>query len=61
MFGAFSMFIISLLIPAETYKEQFSYVLFWGLSTLGTLIVILYVGHELVDKPRLSLRKPKKE
>jgi lipid-A-disaccharide synthase-like uncharacterized protein len=58
MFGAFSMFIISLLIPAETYQEQFSYALFWGLSTLGSLIVILYVGNELVDEPRL---KPKKE
>ena len=56
------MFIISLVIPAETYQEQLTYVLFWGVATLATLTVMLYFGNEIVDKPKLSTdNKTKKE
>ncbi|CAF0761684.1 unnamed protein product [Brachionus calyciflorus] len=56
--GTFSMFIISLLIPAETFQEQFMYILFWGMSTLLTLAAMLYLGPEIVDAPKL-VHKPK--
>lgn len=51
--GTLSMFFISMLVPAQTYQEQFAYVFFWGFATLCTLGVMLYFGKELVNSPRL--------
>lgn len=59
--GALSMFIISLLIPAETYQEQFMYVFFWGFATVCTLGIMLYFGHEIVNSPKLTIKKAKNE
>ena len=59
--GTFSMFIISLLIPAETLQEQFSYVLFWGFATICTLGIMIYFGKELVNAPKLVQNKYKNE
>ena len=53
MFLAFSMCIVNLLIPAASYHEQFTYVLFWGVVTASTLGVILVCGQDLVDVPKL--------
>lgn len=59
--GTFSMFIISLLVPAETYQEQLGYVFFWGFATFCTLGIMFYYGKEIVDTPKLVHRKAKKE
>lgn len=60
--GTFSMFIISLLIPAESFQEQLSYVFFWGVATICTLGVMIYFGKEIVDTPKLvHHRKNKRE
>ena len=59
--ATFSMFLISLIIPAETLQEQFSYVLFWGFATISTLVIMLYFGKELVNSPRLVQNKFKNE
>jgi hypothetical protein len=53
MFLAFSMCIINLLIPASSFREQMTYVLFWGAATISTLAVTIVWGQELVDIPRL--------
>ena len=53
MFLAFSMCIINLLIPADSFREQMTYILFWGAATMSSLAVTLVWGQELVDAPRL--------
>ncbi|CAF1109646.1 unnamed protein product [Adineta steineri] len=53
MFLAFSMCIINLLIPASSFREQITYVLFWGAATISTLAITIFWGKELVDAPRL--------
>jgi hypothetical protein len=53
LFG-FSMFIISLLIPATDWTWQLIYVLFWGLAIFFTSQVAVYYGYELVDSPKLA-------
>lgn len=53
MFLALSMCIINLLIPASSFREQFTYVLFWGAATISTLAITVFWGQELVDAPRL--------
>lgn len=56
MFLAFSMCIINVLIPAASFREQITYVLFWGAATVSTLAITLFWGQELVDAPRLYLK-----
>ncbi|KAK2166809.1 hypothetical protein LSH36_35g08022 [Paralvinella palmiformis] len=58
---AFSMCVISVLIPDENPSEQLMYVLFWGGASLITLGIIYFFGIEFVDKPRLALAKVKLE
>jgi hypothetical protein len=53
MFLALSMCIINLLIPAASFREQITYVLFWGAATISTLAITIFWGQELVDAPRL--------
>ena len=53
MFLAFSMCIINLLIPAASFREQMTYVLFWGAATFSTLAITIFWGQELVDAPKL--------
>ncbi|CAF0823074.1 unnamed protein product [Rotaria sp. Silwood1] len=53
MFLAFSMCIINLLIPASSFREQMTYVLFWGAATISTLAITIFWGQELVDAPKL--------
>jgi hypothetical protein len=53
MFLAFSMFIINLLIPASSFHEQITYVLFWGVAAISTLGITIFYGKELVDAPKL--------
>ncbi|CAF1175682.1 unnamed protein product [Rotaria sordida] len=53
MFLAFSMCIINLLIPAASFREQMTYVLFWGAATISTLAITIFWGQELVDAPKL--------
>lgn len=59
--ATFSMFIISLMIPAETYQEQLTYVLFWGFASMCCLATMVYFGNEFVNMPILSNEKNKKE
>jgi hypothetical protein len=49
------------LISLETYQEQFTYVLFWGFATMCMLLILLYFGQEIVNTPRLTLKKAKNE
>lgn len=58
---AFSMCIISLIIPSDDIREQFIYVLFWGGASIGTLFFIFLYGVEFVDKPKLAQAKLKME
>ncbi|CAF1245042.1 unnamed protein product, partial [Didymodactylos carnosus] len=53
MFLAFSMCIINVLIPAASFREQMTYVLFWGAATVSTLAITIFWGQELVDAPKL--------
>ncbi len=53
MFLAFSMCIINLLVPASSFSEQITYILFWGATTISTLAITMFCGKELVDVPRL--------
>ncbi|CAF4138785.1 unnamed protein product, partial [Rotaria magnacalcarata] len=53
MFLAFSMCVINLLIPAASFREQMTYVLFWGAATISTLAITIFWGQELVDAPKL--------
>ncbi len=56
MFLAFSMCIVNLIIPASTFQEQITYILFWGAAAISTLAVTMFYGQELVDKPKLYLK-----
>lgn len=58
---AFSMCIISILIPDEHPSEQAMYVLFWGGASVITLGCIYYYGQEFVDRPKLVQGKLKTE
>lgn len=58
---AFSMCVISILIPDEHASEQAMYVMFWGSSSLITLAVIYLYGTEFVDRPKLAAFKSKVE
>jgi len=47
------MCIINLLIPAASFREQITYVLFWSAATISTLAITVFWGQELVDAPKL--------
>lgn len=53
MVVAFSMCIICLLMAGDTWTETLAYVLFWGVASIGTFLIILYNGKDFVDAPRL--------
>jgi len=58
---AFSMWVISILIPDEHPTEQFMYVVFWGGAWASTLGAMYWNGLEFVDKPKLTQAKAKME
>lgn len=41
------------LLPAESWSEQFMYILFWGTASVVSLAVIYIYGSEFVDQPKL--------
>jgi hypothetical protein len=58
---AFSMCVVSVIIPDEHLSEQVMYVLFWGGASAITLGAIYYYGQEFVDRPKLVQAKLKSE
>lgn len=58
--GTFSMLIMSLLIPGDSYQEQLMYILFWAFGTMVTLALIIFYGREFVNAPKF-VHKYKKE
>lgn len=40
-------------LPAESWSEQFMYILFWGTASVVSLAVIYIYGSEFVDQPKL--------
>ena len=58
--STFSMFIMSLLNPGESYQEQFMYILFWAFGTMVTMALIIFYGKEFVNAPKF-VHKYKKE
>lgn len=59
LFIAFSMMLISLIIPAKGILEQFTYVAFWGAATLATASYVIKNGVEFVNQPKLFHTKEK--
>ncbi|XP_056597781.1 phosphatidylinositol-3-phosphatase SAC1-A [Triplophysa dalaica] len=53
MVVAFSMCIICLLTPGDTWTETLAYVFFWGVASAVTAAVIIVNGREFVDAPKL--------
>lgn len=58
--GTFSMLIMSLMIPGDSYQEQMTYILFWAFGTMVTLSVIIFYGKEFVNAPKF-VHKVKKQ
>lgn len=58
---AFSMCIVSILIPDEHLSEQLMYVLFWGSASAISLGSIYYYGDVFVNRPKLVPEKLKSE
>ncbi|GFO16307.1 phosphatidylinositide phosphatase sac1 [Plakobranchus ocellatus] len=58
---AFSMFVVSILLPDEHLSEQMMYVLFWGMASLLSMGTIFMYGIVFVDQPRLAVAKFKME
>ncbi|RUS70045.1 hypothetical protein EGW08_022194 [Elysia chlorotica] len=58
---AFSMFVVSVLLPDEHLSEQMMYVLFWGMASAMSLATIFMYGTTFVDQPRLAMAKFKTE
>uniref|UniRef100_A0A8W8JT49 SAC domain-containing protein n=1 Tax=Magallana gigas TaxID=29159 RepID=A0A8W8JT49_MAGGI len=50
---AMGMCLISILLPDESWSEQFMYILFWGTASVVSLAVIYIYGSEFVDQPKL--------
>ena len=50
---SFSMCIMNLLLPATSFREQLTYVFFWGAASISTLAITIFWGKELVDAPKL--------
>lgn len=61
MLLAASMMFVSLIIPATSVKEQFLYVVFWGILTMTTAVYVVRHGVEFVDQPKLFQTKEKSE
>ncbi|CAF0811378.1 unnamed protein product [Adineta steineri] len=59
MFLALSMCIVNLFIPATSFGEQLTYILFWGAATITALVVTLFMGKGLVDTPKLYAKVKK--
>jgi hypothetical protein len=58
---AFSMCVISVLIPDEHLSEQLMYVMFWGSASAISLGSIYYYGKVFVNRPKLVPEKLKTE
>ncbi|XP_059158723.1 phosphatidylinositol-3-phosphatase SAC1-like isoform X1 [Physella acuta] len=58
---AFSMFMVSVLLPDEHVSEQMMYVLFWGVASILSMATIFVFGTIYVDQPRLAGTKLKSE
>lgn len=58
---AFSMCVISVLIPDEHLSEQLMYILFWGSASAISLGSIYYYGNVFVNRPKLVPDKLKTE
>ncbi|KAK3785177.1 hypothetical protein RRG08_021975 [Elysia crispata] len=58
---AFSMFVVSVLLPDEHLSEQMMYVLFWGMASVMSMATIFMYGMAFVDQPRLAAAKFKAE
>ncbi|XP_055891837.1 phosphatidylinositol-3-phosphatase SAC1-like isoform X1 [Biomphalaria glabrata] len=58
---AFSMFMVSVLLPDEHLSEQMLYVLFWGMACFLTLATMLLFGAIFVDQPKLAQNKVKSD
>jgi hypothetical protein len=58
---AFSMCVISVLIPDEHLSEQVMYILFWGGASAISLGSIYYYGKVFVNRPKLVPEKLKTE
>ncbi|GFR66936.1 phosphatidylinositide phosphatase SAC1 [Elysia marginata] len=58
---AFSMFVVSVLLPDEHLSEQMMYVLFWGMASVMSMATIFMYGVAFVDQPRLATAKFKTE
>ncbi|CAL1547866.1 unnamed protein product [Lymnaea stagnalis] len=54
---AFSMFMVSVLLPDEHLSEQMMYVLFWGIASVISLLILFVFGTIFVDQPRLTGNK----
>lgn len=48
------MWVFSMLLPGEDWKENAVSSLFWGGSSLGALFTIYMFGKDFVDSPKLS-------
>ncbi|KAH9509478.1 Phosphatidylinositide phosphatase SAC1 [Bulinus truncatus] len=53
---AFSMFMVSVLLPDEHLSEQMLYVLFWGVASFFSLATLFVFGTIFVDQPRLAYK-----
>ncbi|XP_074644697.1 phosphatidylinositol-3-phosphatase SAC1-like [Tubulanus polymorphus] len=58
---AFTLCILSVLLPVDNLSEQFVYILFWGSASVVPLAIIFMYGQEFVDHPRLAQAKTKTE
>jgi len=58
---AFSMCLISILIPDDTLSEQVLYVLFWGGASIVSLGAIYMYGNDFVNQPKLAQAKHKSD
>ncbi|PIK51196.1 putative phosphatidylinositide phosphatase SAC1-A [Apostichopus japonicus] len=58
---AFSMCIISILLPSSDLSLQLVYILFWLTATIVSFAVIIIYGTEFVNRPRLAVNKLKSD
>jgi hypothetical protein len=56
MILAVSMCMINLFIPAASFREQLTYIFFWGATSIATIIMLLFWGPKFVDAPKLYLK-----
>ncbi|KAJ8041094.1 Phosphatidylinositide phosphatase SAC1-B [Holothuria leucospilota] len=58
---AFSMCIISFLLPSSDTSLQIVYILFWFMATVVSFAFIIIYGTEFVNRPKLALNKLKSD